>query len=415
MAHGEDRGFHDSRWAMAAVGVVLSLGLAVPAAAEARGARCPCAAARAEVARLRRHFDGVLAWLRTADTSSLTGQQRAARARNLALLERYRDRGRFPLNHDFVGRRLPFFVDEHGTHCAVGYLMAHGGAGRIVERIRRRRNHAYVHELVDEPGLGDWLAENGLSVDEAAAIQPGYAYRPGECICGYTPGLAVEATVTAVGGSNPYYPVTLRVDAVHGDASRALGVQAGDKVGSPQGPTRSEGIFYRDLPLVAVGDRVIGTNIVVPGGGGRALGRPIVKVRVSDDSVGCSSAVYGSRAPKCTPPKRPTRQQAIAAMSSRQCLSRLGAIDKLWSSTCYHIGGDVWKPTADASPGRDAGAAVDATGGRSDGGAKPAWPAGEPPDDHAGCSAAGGPRSGSSLALLVLAVWFARRRRRWAY
>jgi hypothetical protein len=40
--------------------------------------------------------------------------------------------------------------------------------------VARTRNNAYVRELADEPGLMAWLDRNGLSVEEAARIQPGY-------------------------------------------------------------------------------------------------------------------------------------------------------------------------------------------------------------------------------------------------
>jgi hypothetical protein len=43
-----------------------------------------------------------------------------------------------------------------------------------VANIRALRNNATVPELADEPGLADWLDESGLTLAEAARIQPTY-------------------------------------------------------------------------------------------------------------------------------------------------------------------------------------------------------------------------------------------------
>lgn len=75
-------------------------------------------------------------------------------------------------------RRLPVFVDEHGTLCAVGYLIARSGRMDLVRRIARSRNYATVRELADDAELTDWLRGAGLSVAEAARIQPFYGPIP---------------------------------------------------------------------------------------------------------------------------------------------------------------------------------------------------------------------------------------------
>jgi hypothetical protein len=66
------------------------------------------------------------------------------------------------------------FIDEHGTHCAVGYLMARTGAGDLARRIAGTANLARVADLAADPGFGDWLDRNGLTAVEAAMIQPAY-------------------------------------------------------------------------------------------------------------------------------------------------------------------------------------------------------------------------------------------------
>jgi hypothetical protein len=145
---------------------------AAPQVAEPQAA--PTLTPEAEVARIRAHLLRIERELRAADISRLDAEQRAARASHLDRLHEYAARGVFPHNHDVPGRRVPVFVDEHGTHCAVGYLMAMSGEGALVSLIAAERNLARVPELIDVPGVAEWLDAAGLTLDEAAAIQPAY-------------------------------------------------------------------------------------------------------------------------------------------------------------------------------------------------------------------------------------------------
>jgi hypothetical protein len=129
----------------------------------------------AERERITAHLTAVEQRLRAADVSHLTDGQRAARARHLDVLREYRLSGRFPHNHGVSEGRTPIFVDEHGTHCAVGYLLARAGKTELVARIASTRNLATVAELADEPGLVEWLDANGLTAEEAGQIQPAYS------------------------------------------------------------------------------------------------------------------------------------------------------------------------------------------------------------------------------------------------
>lgn len=125
--------------------------------------------------RITAHLTAVERTLRATDVSHLTGAQRAARMRHLDVLREYRLSGRFPHNHGVSDGRTPIFVDEHGTHCAVGYLLARSGETALVVRIASSRNLATVAELADEPGLVEWLDANGLTAEEAGQIQPAYS------------------------------------------------------------------------------------------------------------------------------------------------------------------------------------------------------------------------------------------------
>jgi hypothetical protein len=133
---------------------------------------------RAEATRLRAHFDSVLAELRARDVIGLLPRQRRARAELLRALARYRDAGVFPHNHDFASAAVPYFRDEHGTLCAMAYLVAMTGRHDIVDAVATHRNNAYIPELATDMRLGVWLDSVGLTVAEAARIQPVYGGPP---------------------------------------------------------------------------------------------------------------------------------------------------------------------------------------------------------------------------------------------
>ena len=133
---------------------------------------------KAESARLRAHFDSVDQELRDRDVSRLTEAQRAMRAKLIAWLRDYRNAGRFPENDKFGDRAMPFFRDSHGTLCAMAYLVDRSGRGDIVDHIARTRNNAFIRELTDDQALVAWLETSGLTVDEAARIQPTYGPPP---------------------------------------------------------------------------------------------------------------------------------------------------------------------------------------------------------------------------------------------
>jgi len=130
-----------------------------------------------EIARVQAHLAQVERELLAADVSHLTDRRRANRMQHIAVLRQYRERGLFPHNH-VAAEQTPVFIDEHDTHCAVGYLLAQSGHDALARKIARERNLARVPELVDEPELVAWLNEAGLTMEEAARIQPWYGPGP---------------------------------------------------------------------------------------------------------------------------------------------------------------------------------------------------------------------------------------------
>ena len=125
-----------------------------------------------EVARIQRHLATAEAELRAAEPDLTLGRH-AARAVAIERLHRYRIAGVFPHNHH-LDVRAPYFIDDHGTRCAMAHLIEEAGGAELVAAVHATRNNATVHELADEPALIAWLDRNGLTVAEAARIQPSY-------------------------------------------------------------------------------------------------------------------------------------------------------------------------------------------------------------------------------------------------
>lgn len=175
---------------------------AAPATLAAQEASPPLAS---EVARIQAHLARVEQALLASDIGHLTPRQRLARARHIQVLREYRDAGVFPHNHDFAGERVPYFVDAHGTHCAMAYLIARSGGEALVERVRATANNARIHDLAGDPELLAWLESAGLSADEAAMIQPAYdgggcCWVPGEEPDPVTADYAVASVLTGAAG-----------------------------------------------------------------------------------------------------------------------------------------------------------------------------------------------------------------------
>ncbi|HUL02743.1 MAG TPA: hypothetical protein VLV16_05880 [Gemmatimonadales bacterium] len=135
----------------------------------------------AEQARVRAHFDSAEREVRAHPVAGLSVEQRAARARALDRLHAYAARGVFPRNRHFPGALVPSFVDDRtGTRCGMAYLIEQSGSSGLVARIAATNNNASIPDLKNDPELLAWLERNGLSLEEAARIQPSYCGLPPE-------------------------------------------------------------------------------------------------------------------------------------------------------------------------------------------------------------------------------------------
>ncbi|HEU4719081.1 MAG TPA: hypothetical protein VFU15_14655 [Bacteroidia bacterium] len=120
------------------------------------------------------HLGAVLNILRAEPVDHLSDAQKISRAHLLDLLDGYRAAGKFPVNY-YKPYRVPVFIDDNGTHCAVSYLMQQTGNETMAERIAQTDNFAWVKDIRD-PGVPSWQEASGLSVDDLKLIQGAYDF-----------------------------------------------------------------------------------------------------------------------------------------------------------------------------------------------------------------------------------------------
>jgi hypothetical protein len=262
-------------------------------------------AAESERSRVARHIARGGSAARARDVSHLDREQQLVRRLLLDELDRYVAACQFPLNHDYPDL-TPYFVDAHGTRCAVAHLMEISGEGELVASVAGTRNNSRVRELADDPQLLAWLAAAGLTVDEAALIQPQYCHTQSECVCGGTfsyTGYPVPAdgVLEAVKIDN----ATARVEATYGKTV----VKVGDEivVSAAGGP---------------------GARVLVPVEAGKAYtptqGPAVPAVALRDDGTYVCNSM-GAVAPPLT------KAQFVGAVQSPDCGKTLAALDGRWS------------------------------------------------------------------------------------
>lgn len=156
-------------------------------------------ARRLEIARLQAHFDSVDSELHRASARQYTVSQRRSRASLITWLREYRDAGQFPQNDRFPERAMPFFRDGDGTLCAMAYLIHRSGRGDLVDRVAATQNNAFIADLASNVDLRAWLDSVGLSMAEAARIQPTYEPPKVEKVAAYYDSARNRRDTTEIG------------------------------------------------------------------------------------------------------------------------------------------------------------------------------------------------------------------------
>lgn len=269
--------------------------------------------------RVARHIRDAELAARARSTAALDPLRRMVRGLLLDELTAYRTRGRFPRNPD-LAEQTPFFVDADGVRCAMAHLLEVGGEGALVERIAGERNNAWIRELSDEPRLLAWLAAAGLTVAEAAAIQPSYCAAVTTCVCGG--GFAsVQYPVPASG-------VLEGVVIAQGDGAAMVRIEQIHGVG---GAYEIGGSFSASIYGAAVGQRVLApftASTVTSDGGTRTL--PAITL----DDTNAYTCPATTRAPAVS------RELFISAVQSSDCAGTLVEADGAWArNSCDGDGG----------------------------------------------------------------------------
>jgi hypothetical protein len=315
-------------------------------------------AAARERARVRQHLAGAE---RAARRRGGRLEPLAALCRALLLEElgRYRRGGRFPRNPGHA-RPLPQFIDAHGTRCAVAHLMDISGQGALVRQIARTENDATVHALARLPEVRAWLAAAGLSVDEAARIQPSYCYyvEADACFCNLEREVGEpDPTGLAVGTVIALDAQTLRIR-----VDRIGGTLPGLAVGDEREMTRrlnpdDGGESYAVGSQLLVGYHDSASASGLDAGAGPVLARVHSQLRIEGGSVTCDyNAVTAVR-----PVSVDTAFEALLAMGS-ECVDVLASDDSGWNQRTCDNPGIVPDPGASGSGASESGCGIPSAG-----------------------------------------------------
>lgn len=120
------------------------------------------------------HLSQVIHILRNNLIDHLSETELRSRIQLLAVLDQYRILGEFPINY-YRPKRIPVFIDEHGTHCAVGYLLMQSGHSHLAKEISKLDNYAWIKNI-HHPGFSVWQQASGFSLEELKLIQGAYEF-----------------------------------------------------------------------------------------------------------------------------------------------------------------------------------------------------------------------------------------------
>tara|TARA_R110002096_G_scaffold169779_3_gene341528 strand:+ start:39992 stop:41305 length:1314 start_codon:yes stop_codon:yes gene_type:complete len=118
------------------------------------------------------HLQLVVEKLITSPNPLLSEKQMHNRLRGLNKLQCYLETGIFPINTKHA-YRIPYFIDDFGTACAVGHMIIESGEKALAQKIASENNYKYLEEM-DYPEMLAWANENGFTLEELKWIQPAY-------------------------------------------------------------------------------------------------------------------------------------------------------------------------------------------------------------------------------------------------
>jgi hypothetical protein len=120
------------------------------------------------------HLSMVLPILKSNSIAELSNSQLKSRLHLIELLNQYRQTKRFPKN-TYLPKRVPVFIDQHQTHCAVAFLMQQSGYEKLALQIAADNNFAWVKDITTK-GVLEWQLQSGLTLEELKLIQGAYDY-----------------------------------------------------------------------------------------------------------------------------------------------------------------------------------------------------------------------------------------------
>lgn len=123
---------------------------------------------------IQAHLKSVLAILRSNPVDQLNAKQYNSRLHLIAALDEYRVAGIFPINYNRP-ERIPVFIDEHNTHCAVGYLLQQTGYESVARRISSAYQYSWLKDIQD-PELPAWQTASGFTMEELMLVQGAYDF-----------------------------------------------------------------------------------------------------------------------------------------------------------------------------------------------------------------------------------------------
>lgn len=122
--------------------------------------------------RIREHLRRAERDLRHNEPAGLTPDQRRRRQQTLDGLQEYWQQGAFPRTRRGPSR-TPCFVGENDIPCAMASLLQEDGREDIVAAVMDADPTVRLETVEDGP-LAEWVEANGLTMEEAACIQPAY-------------------------------------------------------------------------------------------------------------------------------------------------------------------------------------------------------------------------------------------------